>query len=91
MGKKKWRTLTVGGAIAAVLSGVFIVYGIFDAIQRSQYQDIGMNTPAVVIAALIFIAGAAACYRFEKDEAGEIEKNEISSAFPKRRPYGRNS
>lgn len=59
MKKKKTHILTICGAIAAVLSGLFIAYGIFDAIERSKYQDIGMNTPVVVIAALIFIAGAA--------------------------------
>ena len=57
--KKNAHILTICGAVVAVLSGLFIAYGIFDAIERSQYQDIGMNTPVVVIAALIFIAGVA--------------------------------
>lgn len=59
MEKKKARIIMICGAVVAVLSGLFIAYGIFDAVERSQYQDIGMNTPVVVIAALIFIAGAA--------------------------------
>ncbi len=58
--KKKARALTISGAIATVLSGIFIACGIFDAIRRSEYQNIGMNTPVVVLTALIFIAGVAA-------------------------------
>lgn len=57
--KKNAHILTVCGAIAAVLSGLFIAYGIYDAIERSQYQNIGMNAPVIVIAALVFIAGVA--------------------------------
>ena len=60
MEKKKAKTLTICGAIAAVLSGLFIAYGIFDAIERSEYQNVGMNTPIIILAALVFIAGVAA-------------------------------
>lgn len=60
MEMKKWRTLTVSGAIVAALSGLFIVYGIFDAIKQSEYRDVGMNTPIIILAVLVFIAGVAA-------------------------------
>ena len=60
MEKKKARILTICGAAAAILSGIFIAIGVIDAMARSEYQNVGMNTPVVIIVALIFIAGAAA-------------------------------
>jgi hypothetical protein len=39
---------------------VFIVIGILDAIKRSEYQNVGMNTPVVSIAVPGFMAGVAA-------------------------------
>ena len=60
MEKKKARILTICGAVATLLSGILITVGILDAIERSEYQNIGMNTPVVIITALIFIASVAA-------------------------------
>jgi hypothetical protein len=60
MEKKKARILTICGAVAAVLSAIVIVIGIIDAVARSEYQNVGMNTPVVIILGLVFIAGVAA-------------------------------
>jgi uncharacterized integral membrane protein len=60
MEKKKALILTICGAVAILLSGVFIVIGILDAVERSQYQNTAMNTPVVVVLALVFIAGVVA-------------------------------
>ncbi len=57
MEKKKWRSLRIGGAIISALSALFIIYGIFDAIKQSEYRNVGMNTPVIVMAILILIAG----------------------------------
>lgn len=59
MKRKKAQILAICGAVIAVLSGLLIAYGIFEAVERSQYQNIGMNTPVVRITALACIAGAA--------------------------------
>jgi NADH:ubiquinone oxidoreductase subunit 6 (subunit J) len=60
MEKKKGLILTICGAVAILLSGIIIVIGILDAVERSQYQNTAMNTPVVVVVALVFIAGAVA-------------------------------
>jgi len=60
MNKKKARILTICGAVAAVLSGIVFVIGILEAIERSKYQNLGANTPVIIILSLIFFAGVAA-------------------------------
>jgi hypothetical protein len=60
MEKKKARILTICGAVAAVLSAVVIVIGILDAAAMSEYREVGMNTPVVIILGLVFLAGVAA-------------------------------
>lgn len=60
MKKRNGLLLTICGAVIMLLSGIFIAIGVIEATLRSEYQQIGMNTPVVILAALVFIAGAAA-------------------------------
>ena len=60
MKKRSALILTVGGGIAVLASVVLVIIGVMEAAERSEYRNIGTNTPAVVLVALVFIAGAAA-------------------------------
>jgi hypothetical protein len=60
MKKKKALVIAICGAVAAILSAIVIVIGILDAVERSQYREMGMNTPMVILLSLIFIAGVTA-------------------------------
>lgn len=60
MEKKKARILRICGAVAAVLSAVVIIIGIIDASEMSQYREVGMNTPVVILLGLVFLAGVTA-------------------------------
>jgi uncharacterized membrane protein len=60
MKKRNGLILAIYGAAATLLSAVFIIIGVLDAIETSQYRDIGMNTPVVILAALVFIGGVIA-------------------------------
>jgi uncharacterized membrane protein (DUF4010 family) len=60
MEKKKARVMAICGAAVVLLSGIFIAVGIVDAIDRSEYQNVGMNTPVVILTAFVFIAGVTA-------------------------------
>ncbi|MDR0356658.1 MAG: hypothetical protein LBJ64_13130 [Deltaproteobacteria bacterium] len=52
--------LAIGGAVVAALSAVVIIIGVIDAVARSEYQNVGVNTPVVALLGLGFVAGAAA-------------------------------
>jgi cytochrome bd-type quinol oxidase subunit 2 len=60
MKKRNALVLTVCGGITVLASVVFIIIGVMEAVERSEYQNTAMNTPAVVLVAAVFIAGAAA-------------------------------
>ncbi len=60
MKKQNGRILTICGAAAAVLAALFIVITIVDVIQTSQYRNVGFNTPVMIFAVLVFIAGVIA-------------------------------
>ena len=60
MKKRSALILTVGGGIAVLASVVLVIIGVMEAAERSEYRNIGMNTPVIVLVALVFIAGAAA-------------------------------
>jgi hypothetical protein len=58
--KKPGLIFTIGGAVAILLSGVLVVVGLLDAVERSRYQNMAMNTPVVIVLALVFLAGVVA-------------------------------
>lgn len=60
MNKKKAVILSVCGAIAILLSGVLIIVGILEGIERSQYQNLGLNIPMIILVGVIFFGGVAA-------------------------------
>lgn len=57
MNKKKAMMLSVSGAIMTLLSSILIVIGTLEAIESSQYQNIGLNIPMVILVGAIFIGG----------------------------------
>jgi cytochrome bd-type quinol oxidase subunit 2 len=60
MKKRGALILTVCGCIAVLASIVLVIVGVMDTIERSEYQNMAMNTPVVVLIAAVFTAGAAA-------------------------------
>lgn len=60
MNKKKAVTLIVCGAATTLLSGVLIIMGILEGIERSQYQNLGLNIPMIILVGTLFIGGVAA-------------------------------
>jgi cytochrome bd-type quinol oxidase subunit 2 len=60
MKKRGALVLTVCGGIAVLASIVLVIVGVMDTVGRSEYQNMTMNTPVVVLIAAVFIAGVAA-------------------------------
>lgn len=60
MNKKKAMILSVSGAIMTLLSSVLIVIGILEAIESSQYRNVGLNIPMIILVGVLFIVGIIA-------------------------------
>lgn len=58
MNKKRAVILSVCGTVAVVMAGILIFIGILDGIERSQYQNLTINIPLVLLLGMLFIAGA---------------------------------
>ncbi len=60
MKKGNGMLLIICGAVLTALTGIIIAIGVIQAIEMSQYREIGMNVPVIALVALVLIAGVAA-------------------------------
>ena len=57
--KKSSLILTLCGAAVTILCLALLVIGILDTIERSKYQNLGLNYPVVIPLGLGLIVGVA--------------------------------